>query len=313
MISTRYIFFSDLHSNYYALKQFNNYLKEYDDHENIKLFFLGDLVGYYEFDFRIITIFHEMLNKYNLTLLLGNHDAKFLNMYFNTSYTVNCKINLSGKILYDHNMRHEIKELLQLSKLTEVSFIYNRKTIISHGGISDPLNDYYYPDLKFTETHNRIFDNDTDYIFGHTHHCFVYNDEQKNNRFINIGSLGMPRNKEVFGSILEITHKGIEIKKIAYNLDLQFEANVELPNKIKNRVYFGGNSKFIEESLEEFNQDEVNQFKLINTNVIYFKKLILIDNKTKVLKVKDGYLLIQEKLESKFRNLDFLKEIEYET
>lgn len=309
---TRYknfVFFSDLHSNYYALKQMYQYLKRLN--ENTKVFFLGDLLGYYEFDARIIDIFHKMLSEYGLTLILGNHDAKFLNTYFNTTYKIDCMIPSCGKISRDRGIRKEIKELLQLSKMTEEVMIFDRKTVISHGGIVDPLNAYYYPDLEFMQ--NNEHEKNTDYVFGHTHHYFIYTDIKTNSRFFNVGSLGMPRNKEVFGSYLEIRPNAIEIKKIAYDLDLQFEANNNLINTIRNRVYFAGNSKFIEENLDNFDVLEVNRFNKFKSSVIYFKKLILIDGRIKVLKIDSGYILIIENMEKKYNNLELLvKELENE-
>lgn len=298
----RYIFFSDLHSNYYALRFFYDYLQKLED---TKVFFLGDLVGYYDFDSRIIPLFNKMISEYNLELILGNHDAKFLNEFFNHSYKVNCTIPFNGRILRDPDMRRAIRELLQLSKLTEEVMIFNKRTILSHGGISDPLNDYYYPDLKFLNNKSNKYEENVDYIFGHTHHCFLHSDANKNVRFINIGSLGMTRNKDLYGSFLEIDSNTTEIKRLPYNLDFQFDANLNLPNNIKNRIYFGGNSRFIEENLENFNSVETIKLNKIKFNIICFKKMIVIYN-IKILKTCDGYLLLMENKEEKYKNLDLL-------
>ena len=62
----------------------------------VNIVFLGDLVGYYSVDPRMLALFEEMIEHYNLKLLLGNHDAKFLNTYFGADYQVNCEIPFYG-------------------------------------------------------------------------------------------------------------------------------------------------------------------------------------------------------------------------
>jgi len=299
----RYIFFSDLHGNYHALKNFYEYLRNLK--EKTKVYFLGDLVGYYEFDLRIIEIFYKMISEFDLVLILGNHDAKLLNTYFYTSFNADCPIPLYGDILINGSMRKQIKDLLGLSKITEQTKIFNRNTIISHGGITDPLNDYYYPDLKFLDYNQKKFEKNTDYIFGHTHHYFLHKDNN-HRRFINVGSLGMPRNQEVYGSFLEIKPDTIEIKKIKYDLDSQFEDNKKLPNSIKNRVYFGENSKYADENLEAFNSLELDIFNKWKLNNKIFKRLVVINKETKILKLMDGYLRIEKNVEKKYDNIDSL-------
>ncbi len=208
----RYLFFSDLHSNYFALENFYRYIRKKT--KKTKIFFLGDLIGYNNFNPKIIEIFWKLVNQYDATLLMGNHDAKFLNIYFNASYDINCNIPLSGKIVESRVLQKEVRKIIKLCKITEKIQIFNRETILSHGGISSPLKDYYYPDLKFLNTKKKYFGKNSDYIFGHAHHPFIHIDNKTNNRFINVGSLGMARNGKKYGSFLEITKDNTEIKKI---------------------------------------------------------------------------------------------------
>ncbi len=304
----RYIFFSDLHGNYYALQQFYDYLCKLSG--KTKLYFLGDLIGYYKFDPRVIEIFDKMFTDFDLEIVLGNHDAKFLNKYFNTSFKTNCNVPLLGDILINKNLRTKIKEILKTAKIINKIKVGNHEITMSHGGVSDPLNKYYYSDLSFLSGGEEKFVGKMTYVFGHTHRYFMHKD--KNNLFINIGSLGMPRNEDICGSFLEMNLSSFEIKKIMYNLDLQFEYNDNLPNHIKNRVYFGKSSNHIEKNLTPFSNSEIEIFNSLGRKTLFFKRLIFIDNEIKILKFKNTYLKIDSNAEREYSNINPLMEELYE-
>jgi len=306
----KYIFFSDLHSNYHALKSFYNYLESLE--KKTKVFFLGDLIGYYKFDSRILDIFEKMLTDYQLSLILGNHDAKFLNQYYGMSYEINCQIPINEENLNDTGIRNRIRGiLLQAEKTREIS-IFDRNTILSHGGIWDPLNAYCYPDLMFLKRNNYQYTQSTNYIFGHSHYSFIFRDIENDTNIINIGSIGMPRDNSVYGNVLEIDSASLEMKTIEYNLDMQFESNINLQNDIRNRVFFGGNSSSLNRDLLCFDSKDKEIIKMLKTTKTIFSRMILFRNNVKIVKTNDCYLLLINRNEKKYENLKTLiKELGY--
>lgn len=240
------IVFSDLHNNYFALEAFYNYLNGISD--KFILYFLGDIIGYYQFDVRNINLIKEMIIKWDMKICIGNHDAAFFNYLGLTQIYVVDSNSLNETIT--RNLENKNK-LLQLFNYINLSYfnveINNKVHILSHGGISDTINDYYYPDLKFLDKFKHKFLPDTNYIFGHTHRPFIEN--IKNNLFVNVGSLGMPRDGDPRISFLVIDDEDIKIERLFYNLDAQYQYNLELNNCIKNRIYTGGKSKYLDNNL----------------------------------------------------------------
>jgi len=262
------IFFSDIHNNYFAVKAFFQYLedKNFDD---IELYFLGDVFGYLKFDERIINSFIKMNKKFNIKMIVGNHDGVLLNYWGKTNLNINISNALVETVEKNKEYKVDIMRLLNKVNLKEMIISINGKsTIVSHAGISDIYNDYYYADRKFIEKYKKYFKLNTDYIFGHTHRPFII--ENCSNRFINVGSLGLPRDNDPRLSFLIIDENNTWIERLFYQLDKAYEYNVNLKNSIKNRIYFGGNSHYIGYNLLDLsdkhklimeNFNEYNQFK----------------------------------------------------
>lgn len=278
----KYIIFSDLHNNYYALKSLYQYLIKINPKE-VKLYFLGDLIGYYKFDFRSIKLLMKMKKVWEMDMIIGNHDAAFFNHLGITNFNVNYSVALDNTIKDNIINKEEIKQILPNIQMEKIKIkIDNRQYILSHGGISDIINDYYYPDLKFTYKNKNMFDYDVSYICGHTHRPFIANSES--NIFINVGSLGIPRDGDPRLCFLEIDNNTFNLKRFFYNLDFLYEYNIKLNNNIKNIIYFGGKSNYLKYDLLKFEDD----YNIIieNFNIYwFFKRAIYIEYKGNLLQV----------------------------
>ena len=288
--------FSDIHNNYYALKMLYEYIStSYISGD--KVFFLGDFLGYLKFDKRIIDLLIKMYKNFNLKMIVGNHDAVFFN-YINKT---NLKIDISDSLIQtiENNIihRNDILEIFPFINLNKFSLVTNdKKYVLSHGGISDILNHYYYPDLDFIEKYKGHFEPNIIYICGHTHWPFLYS-YNNSNIFINVGSIGLPRDNNPESSFLEIKKNSFIIKRRFYQLDKAYEYNSTLSNKIKNRIYFGGKSSYLNFPLIDVQTDYKfikHQFK----NIYFFKRAIYIKDDKKlwqiykiIFKGKKKYLL----------------------
>ena len=206
----------------------------------------------------------------------------------------------------DSALRAGIHRLLIKAELTAEISVLGRRIVFSHGGISDPLNAYYYPDLKFLLNAEMEFQDNTDYICGHTHHPYIH--EEETIRHINVGSLGMPRDSHVKGSFLVIDGTVRSIRRISYDLDRQFEANIDMPNEVRNRVYFGGNSRFIRDNLLDIDDVDVTVLGRNMDGATRYRRLLLLQDGTKVLKSESSYLCVTNKGESRYATLELLKE-----
>jgi predicted phosphodiesterase len=287
-----HLFFSDVHANYQALLAFAEHVKSLEG--PVQLYFLGDLVGYYDFDGRTLDLFCELRRTYPFQMVLGNHDAKFLNTYFGTAYEVQCEIPFSGTVTENETLRAALAEQLVESKLVIETTIGAHKVIISHGGMADPLNHYFYPDLNYLAAFAEHYKHPAVYVHGHTHHDFCHVDHHMQLKIVNVGSLGMPRNKDVFATFVEWREgEQLIFKKLVYDLDAQFEANLLLANPIRNRVYFAGASPYLGQDLKCFTLSE--QAAICDTyrDSLAFKRLILVQRRHKILKHADGYVLVR--------------------
>ncbi len=169
-------FLSDAHGNEPGFSCCFKYLSEHCD----KIFFLGDAVGYFPLSNSLL----DRLREPGISCLKGNHDAMLL-----------------GELPYDPKK----EPVLQLEKsraaITEINRAFLRglpsrlewttghiKLLLLHGGPSDPLNQYIYPDSDLS-----VFDDlGYDAIFmGHTHRAFQKT--TRNKTIVNVGSCGFSR------------------------------------------------------------------------------------------------------------------------
>lgn len=265
--------FSDLHNNFYALVEFNNYLKE-NYSLGDKVIFLGDVIGYLQPDIRIFNLLQGMVREFQMDLLMGNHDAAFFNHIGRTQLKVNPSPEIAKTLETNIAIKQQMDDLFPLFlKEGSLPVEFNeRKLGFSHGGISDPLNDYYYPDFKFVDEHKLSFDPQTTYIFGHTHRPFVL--ERISNVFVNAGSIGLPRDQDFRLSFLEIKGEKVEIKRLVYPVTHTYNYNNALPEFVKNRVLFGGKSSFPGCKLLNFNDVDYDKIADRFSNCYFYQKAI---------------------------------------
>jgi putative phosphoesterase len=191
--------FSDVHGNALAFKQCIEVLT--DKIRVDRLIFLGDSVGY----FTDINPIIDYLRLNSCTSLLGNHDAMLLGLIeIDRTKNYIYKLKECDKVLSEDN-RNFIKTLKPL--LSER--IEGRKILFVHGSPTDPLNGYIYPDTdltKITTDHDIVF-------MGHTHRSFIK--KNGNTVFVNVGSVGLPRDCGNYQSfcVFETNSGEVEIYK----------------------------------------------------------------------------------------------------
>lgn len=289
--------FSDIHNNFLALSYFYNFLQE-NYKKGDKVIFLGDFIGYLKFNVKTISLLIEMGKKYDFQMIAGNHDGAIFNYLGKTKLNIDLSPALLETIVTNINYKDEILKLLRIIKFSQIELNFNNKDyVFTHAGISDKYNHYYYPDLKFIDKYEKFFKDNTTYVFGHTHRAFMF--KKYLNEFINVGSLGLPRDNDSRGSFLEIGEKSSEIIRFFYQLDELYNYNISLGNEIKNRIYFGGNSSYINKDLLVL-EDYHNIIKSSFINYKLYKRAIYIDFSQKIYQIykikvsKNIYYLLRD-------------------
>jgi putative phosphoesterase len=176
------LIFSDVHGNYNSLKYLEAAINKIVPD---KIFFLGDVFGYY-YEYKEVIKF---LKRYNIKCILGNHDQMAMNILFGEVDNLTELAEKYGSG-YNHILSSRefyLEYLCHLDTRHEEVF-NNQKILMVHGSPSDELNGRVYP-----STHLEISDwQDHDlYFCGHTHHRSI--NVLEKSTVINVGSLGQPR------------------------------------------------------------------------------------------------------------------------
>lgn len=176
----KYIIFSDIHGNIYALQAMLKQIKSI----NVDGFiFCGDIGGYY---YEHQKIYEEFLKLKNLIAIRGNHDQLLIDNYNNKHELIKLSLRYGNTYLRKYTDNY-MKYISSLPIYREIR-ILDKSICIMHGGIKDYLNERIYPDSIINwESYNR---HDI-YFFGHTHYRMFR--ENKGKYLINPGSLGQPR------------------------------------------------------------------------------------------------------------------------
>ncbi len=243
----RYGIFSDVHSNYEALKVVLEYLiKERADY----YICLGDLVGYAAKPNECI---EEIRKLSNIKIILGNHDAAVIGIEDLSEFNPIAKeaVLWTRKVLKKENMDF----LLSLEPYGEEDGFF-----FVHGSPKNPLNEYLDELSKFKE--NIPYMKKNLYFIGHTHvpFCFYLQKEElkyrlfseerflkldlnKNKYIINCGSVGQPRdsNPRACCGIYDSIEKEFKIKRLSYNIKKVQEeiVKVKLPFFLAYRLDLG--------------------------------------------------------------------------
>lgn len=197
--------FSDIHGNSIALKQCLKVLV--NDLSISDLYFLGDAVGYFTDANQVI----DELRRCNCECVMGNHDAMLLGkIELNETSDLVYKITNTRQIISVENT-----SFLTQFKSSQESNINGKRVLFIHGSPSDNLTGYVYPDSDLA-----VFDNlDYDIVFmGHTHRPFVA--RRKNITFVNVGSVGLPRDCGNFQSFAVYDTLSNEVEVMRYPLDV---------------------------------------------------------------------------------------------
>jgi len=170
-------FVSDAHGNPYGL---HACLTRLQDRHAGQIYFLGDAVGYFPLAIEVL----ELLQRYNVASVMGNHDAMLCN-----------RIPLpdSSKEVYgfgqiDEKDRQTICNLIKNWPRNKTLVLNGRKILLVHGSPWDELSGYIYPDSDFS--HFRSLNYDV-IIMGHTHRPFIK--KLGNMLLVNAGSCGLSR------------------------------------------------------------------------------------------------------------------------
>jgi len=203
---------SDIHGNHYALEQT---LLSAKRNKVKKLLVLGDIVGYYYYPDKVLS----MLNEWDYELIRGNHEV-FLKKVLNGEIELASLTEKygSGHQLALQNLNHEqLNELINAPDKKEIT-LNGTKILMCHGSSWDP-NYYLYPNTD-EEILKRSGEINSDFVFvGHSHHPFVF--ENENNVLINVGSVGQSRKKGGVSNwlIFDTENKSFEPKETPYDIN----------------------------------------------------------------------------------------------
>jgi len=198
--------FSDIHGNIIALNQCLDFL---NTHYSIdKKYFLGDFVGYLPDANAVI----DELNSKEYKCLLGNHDAMMLGkINYNSKKDEVYKISNCIDIISDEN-----KIFITSLDSSHIEEIAKQKLLFVHGSPENELKGYVYPDSDFS----KLKDVDYDIVFmGHTHYPFVK--KIGNTTFVNVGSVGLPRDSGNWQSFAIFDTELMKIEIVRLKLDIK--------------------------------------------------------------------------------------------
>lgn len=211
----RFIVFSDIHGNQYALNAFFNEITqiEYD-----KIIFCGDIFGYYYGQKEIIDRFNHTEN---LIWIMGNHDSYAIAAYYDK-----CNVlELVEKYGHSYERMFDFLDCGYLKILEQLPIMYNleadkKKIGIFHGTPDNSLEGRLYPKDVIT---NFISYQEYDYvILGHTH--FKMMRKWKDTIILNPGSLGQQRDGRGFGyMILDTCQNTVEFKNVDFSKKKLYE------------------------------------------------------------------------------------------
>jgi len=218
---------SDVHSNVVALEAV---LSEMDAIGVEKILHAGDIVGYNPYPNETI----ELFRKRKIISIRGNHERALVSGdTSNFNWYAACALRWTSNTIGREN-------LVYISKLkdTEAISVDNTGIFLAHGSPND-LDEYVYPeDIEpglLTMTSSDIL------VLGHTH--IQFKKQFKEGIIVNPGSVGQPRDKDPASAfaILDTDTKGIELKRIGYDLEKVIEdmRKTYLPEELAFRLRDG--------------------------------------------------------------------------
>lgn len=178
------VFFSDVHGNIFS---FNQFLLELDDINPDIVVFGGDVYGYYYHGNEILS---HIINR-RFLCVKGNHDDYFLSCVDNR-VRVGELVEKYGFSYALNVIDYNSDELEVLSKWPDYRqlLLNEKKILVVHGSLKDPLSGRIYPDTDIKLLHPELLDFDI-VLLGHSHHkmCKIID----GTLIVNAGSLGQQR------------------------------------------------------------------------------------------------------------------------
>lgn len=176
----RYVVFSDIHGNCFALDAMVNDLNK----EKIEGYiFLGDVLGYFYWTHETINILRELPN---LVAIRGNHDQYFLESMNNERELKRLAFKY-GKSYLNNFLDDEVQFIKSFSLCKNI-MIGDMSIGIFHGIPENLYEGRYYPDADYSLNGIEKYDV---ILLGNTHYRLRRKQEKK--LILNPGSLGLPR------------------------------------------------------------------------------------------------------------------------
>lgn len=183
---------SDIHGHGPALRLALKHIKELDVD---KILFLGDAIGYIP----SIQPLDILMACPDIECLIGNHEDMIIH---GTSPAAKDRI-------YKHTQIRKIMTSKHMDYITAwKDHIIWDEYLFCHGGPVDFLNQYLYSDSNLHEAAlavKKLDDRLRFCVSGHTHHSFIK--VQGGITFINLGSVGLPRDFGSWGSFAVVDMK----------------------------------------------------------------------------------------------------------
>lgn len=216
-------FISDIHGNQFALARV---LAHAANINSDMIFCAGDMSGYFTGVNEVV----KLLKKYDVKTILGNHDAFMLGLLPISNAKSYYNAFLKSRQVITAPAYKWLKGLN-----SSATYQVNKVCIkLYHGGPSDELKEYIYPD-KLSTISPRF--NDVDMmVFGHTHLQFGIKEAGK--IFINPGSVGLPRNGDYRAHGISYDTTTGELMEHRVSYDLNAMINYYLPDKSINPIFF---------------------------------------------------------------------------
>ena len=233
------IVISDIHGNQYALK---NFIKEMKYECPDRIYFLGDIFGYYYGQYDCLKI---LLNTRNVYCIKGNHDQYFLNSLSNKNLLLHLIKKFGHSYAYNLDLPLSFINAIQDFPQYRCLNVDSIKIAFCHGSLDNYLEGRIYPDTKID---CRFFDlyNKYDVVFlGHTHHKMVR--RVGKTLLCNPGSLGQQRDGLGCSYVVfDTVSRKLEFRIIDFNRSL-LSNEVDLNDKnlsfLKEVIYRDGSYK----------------------------------------------------------------------
>lgn len=204
---------SDIHANLNALRAVLSDIHSQEKPGVIKIYCLGDLVGYYT---QPIPVIHLTFAKCTV-VIKGNHDHAAALGVVPEHYRPD---SLQPLDWTNQNLSIRERKILHALPIMHSEIIAEKKIMLIHGGPEYPLDQYIYPDddidLDSTFEFMELIEVDTLFL-GHTH--VPFKSEKKDLIICNPGSVGQPRdgNPQASYVLYDTVSRDIVFRRVIYD------------------------------------------------------------------------------------------------